>query len=143
MLNRVELMGRLVREPEIKSTRAGVPVANFTLAVERDFQNGGERQTDFIDCIAWRHTAEFLGKYFSKGSLAVVAGRLEINQYTDREGNNRKSTAVNVENVYPAGKKEGGAESGGRPDRKAEQKAATKSTDSFEDMDGDDSDLPF
>lgn len=141
MLNRVELMGRLVRDPEIKSTRAGVPVANFTLAVERDFQNGGEKQTDFIDCIAWRHTAEFVSKYFQKGSLAVLAGRLEINQYTDREGNNRKSTSVNVDSIYLAGsKKTGEAAPSGRTAAPAKKETAS---DTFEDLTDDESDLPF
>ena len=93
MLNHITIMGRLTRDPEMRTTQSGVTVASFTLAVDRDFggKDGGEKQTDFIDCTAWRHTAEFISKYFSKGRMAVVSGRLQIDNYTDNDGNKRKA----------------------------------------------------
>ena len=102
MLNHIVVMGRLTRDPELRYTQSQTPVASFTLAVDRDFANrdNGERQTDFIDCVAWRQTAEFVSKYFQKGSMAVVAGRLQIRDWTDREGGKRRSAEVVVENVY-------------------------------------------
>ena len=101
MLNHITIMGRLTRDPELRYTRAQTPVASFTLAVDRDFTNDqGERGTDFIDCLAWRHTGEFVSKYFSKGSMAVVAGRLQIREWTDRDGNKRRTAEVVAENVY-------------------------------------------
>lgn len=102
MLNTVIIMGRLTRDPEMRSTQSGVAVASFTLAVDRDFggKDGGEKQTDFIDCTAWRHTAEFVSKYFSKGRMAVVSGRLQIDNYTDNDGNKRKSAKVIADNIY-------------------------------------------
>ncbi len=102
MLNHITLMGRLTRDPELRYTQSQVPVASFTLAVDRDFsgRDGGERQTDFIDIVAWRHTADFVSKYFTKGSMAVVCGRLQIREWTDREGNKRRSAEVVAENVY-------------------------------------------
>ena len=100
-LNTIVLMGRLVRAPELRYTQSKIPVASFTLAVERDYQPGGtEKQTDFIDCVAWRKTAEFVSKYFQKGSMAVVSGRLQIRDWTDREGGKRRSAEVVVDNVY-------------------------------------------
>ena len=102
MLNHITIMGRLVRDPELRYTQSQTPVASFTLAVDRDFasRDGGERQTDFIDCVAWRQTGEFVSKYFQKGSMAVVAGRLQIRDWTDRDGNKRRSAEVVVENIY-------------------------------------------
>ncbi len=102
MLNHITIMGRLTRDPELRYTQSQTPVASFTLAVDRDFsgRDGGERQTDFIDCVAWRQTAEFVNKYFTKGSMAVVAGRLQIRDWTDRDGNKRRSAEVVAENVY-------------------------------------------
>ena len=89
MLNHIVLMGRLTKDPELRSTGTGTPVASFRLAVDRDFGNRetGEKQTDFIDVVAWRHTAEFVSRYFSKGRMAVVSGRLQSRDWTDREGN--------------------------------------------------------
>ena len=101
MLNHITIMGRLTRDPELRRTGSGTAVASFTLAVDRDFGgNGNERETDFIDCVAWRQTGEFVSKYFTKGSMAVVSGRLQIRNWTDKEGNKRRSAEVNVANAY-------------------------------------------
>lgn len=102
MLNHITIMGRLTRDPELRYTGNNIPVCSFTLAVDRDFgtRDGGEKQTDFIDCVAWRSTGEFVNKYFSKGSMAVVAGRLELRDWTDRDGNKRRNAEVNAEHVY-------------------------------------------
>ena len=102
MLNHITIMGRLTRDPELRYTQSQTPVASFTVAVDRDFgsRDGGERQTDFIDCVAWRQTAEFVSKYFTKGSMAVVSGRLQIRDWTDREGGKRRSAEVVVDNMY-------------------------------------------
>ena len=100
MLNHIVLMGRLTRDPELRYTQSQTPVASFSLAVDRDFGRGDEKQTDFIDCVAWRQTGEFVSKYFQKGSMAVVSGRLQIRDWTDRDGNKRRSAEVVVDNVY-------------------------------------------
>ena len=100
MLNHIVLMGRLTRDPELRYTQSQTPVASFSLAVDRDFGRGEEKQTDFIDCVAWRQTGEFVSKYFQKGSMAVVSGRLQIRDWTDRDGNKRRSAEVVVDNVY-------------------------------------------
>lgn len=101
MLNHITLMGRMTRDPELRYTPQNTAVTSFSLAVERDYQPGGtEKQTDFIDCVAWRKTAEFVSKYFQKGSMAVVSGRLQIRDWTDREGGKRKSAEVAVDNIY-------------------------------------------
>ena len=102
MLNHINIMGRLTRDPELRRTGSGTAVASFTLAVDRDFsgKDGGEKETDFIDCTAWRNTAEFVSKYFTKGRMAVVSGRLQIRNWTDKEGNKRRSAEVVAENVY-------------------------------------------
>ena len=102
MLNHITLMGRLVRDPELRRTGTGVAVASFTVAVDRDFagRESGERETDFIDCVAWRNTGEFVSKYFTKGSMIVVSGRLQIRGWTDKEGNKRRTAEVVADNVY-------------------------------------------
>lgn len=102
MLNHIVIMGRMTRDPELRHTGSGIAVASFTLAVDRDFtdKNSGEKETDFIDCTAWRNTAEFVSKYFTKGRMAVVSGKLQIRNWTDKEGNKRRSAEVVVENVY-------------------------------------------
>ena len=102
MLNHITIMGRLTRDPELRRTGSGIAVASFTVAVDRDFGNreGGERETDFIDCVAWRQTGEFVSKYFTKGSMAVVSGRLQIRNWTDKEGNKRRTAEVVADNVY-------------------------------------------
>ena len=102
MLNHITIMGRMTRDPELRTTQAGVSVTSFTVAVDRDFggRDGGERQTDFIDCVAWRSTGEFVSKYFHKGSMIVVSGRLQSRKWQDREGNNRTNWEINADNVY-------------------------------------------
>ena len=102
MLNHIVLMGRLTRDPELRYTQSQTAVASFSLAVERDFggRDGSDKQTDFIDIVAWRQTAEFVSKYFAKGSMAVVSGRLQIREWTDREGGKRRSAEVVADNVY-------------------------------------------
>ena len=100
MLNHITIMGRLTRDPELR--RTGVAVTSFTLAVDRDFgsRENGERETDFIDCVAWRQTGEFVYKYFAKGRMAVVSGRLQIRNWNDKDGNKRRSAEVVADNVY-------------------------------------------
>lgn len=102
MLNHIVVMGRLTRDPELRRTGSGTPVASMTLAVDRDFGKGenGEKETDFIDVVAWRSTAEFVEKYFSKGRMAVVSGRLQIRVWTDKDGNKRKTAEILADNVY-------------------------------------------
>ena len=102
MLNHITIMGRLTRDPELRRTGSGIAVASFTVAVDRDFggRDGGERETDFIDCVAWRQTGEFVSKYFTKGSMAVVSGRLQIRSWTDKDGNKRRTAEVVADNVY-------------------------------------------
>ena len=102
MLNHIVIMGRLARDPELRRTQAGVPVASFRLAVDRDFKdkNTGERGTDWIDVVAWRQTGEFVSRNFTKGRMAVVEGRLQVRDWTDKEGNKRTSAEVVAENVY-------------------------------------------
>ena len=102
MLNHIVIMGRLVRDPELRRTGSGVAVASFRVAVDRDFapKDGGERKADFIDCVAWRQTGEFISKYFAKGRMIVVEGRLEMRDWTDKEGNKRTSAEIVVANAY-------------------------------------------
>ena len=102
MLNHITLMGRLVRDPELRRTGSSVAVASFRIAVERDYspKDGGERKADFIDCVAWRQTGEFISKYFAKGRMIVVDGRLEMRDWTDKDGNKRISAEVIVDNAY-------------------------------------------
>ena len=110
MLNHITVMGRMTRDPETRYTRSNTPVCSFTLAVERDRKNeDGSRATDFIDCVAWRSTAEFISKYFRKGSMAVAAGRLQLRDWTDKDGNKRRQAEILCENVYfGEGKRTGG-----------------------------------
>ena len=103
MLNHIVLMGRLTRDPELRRTGSGIPVASFSLAVDRDFGSNretGEKETDFIDIVAWRSTAEFVSKYFTKGRMAVVSGRLQIRSWQDKDGNKSRSAEVVADNVY-------------------------------------------
>ena len=101
MLNRIILMGRLTRDPELRRTQSGTAVTSFSLAVDRDFKSqSGEKETDFIDIVAWRSTAEFVSKYFTKGRMAVVEGRLQIRDWTDKEGGKRRSAEVIADNIY-------------------------------------------
>lgn len=98
MLNKIIIMGRMTRDPELRRTNSGAAVTSFTLAVDRDFK--GEQETDFIDCVAWRNTAEFVSKYFSKGRMAIVEGKLQIRDWTDKDGRKRKSAEVIADSVY-------------------------------------------
>ena len=101
MLNHITLAGRLVRDPELRRTQNGTAVASFTLACERDFKNeDGDREVDFIDCVAWRKTAELVSGYFTKGRMAIVSGRMQIRGWTDKDGNRRKSAEILVDNIY-------------------------------------------
>lgn len=131
MLNHIVIMGRLTRAPELRKTQSGTPVASFTLACERDFAPQGEtRETDFIDIVAWRYTAEFVDKYFSKGQMAVVSGRLQIRNWEDKEGNKRRSAEILADHVYfDEGKKD-----------RAE---TSEPQGGFSEITGDDPDLPF
>jgi len=148
MLNHITIMGRLTRDPELRYTQSQTPVASFTLAVDRDFasRDGGERQTDFIDCVAWRQSAEFVNKYFSKGSMAVVAGRLQIRDWNDRDGNKRRSAEVVADSVYFADSKksrEGGAEYAPRQSYGSSFSDIPSPASSFAELDDGDGDLPF
>ena len=109
MLNHIVIMGRLTRDPELRQIGSGVSVANFSVAVDRDFSKGEEKETDFIDCVAWRHTGEFVSKYFTRGSLIVVSGRLQVRSYTDKDGNNRRAAEIVADNCYFGGSKNAGA----------------------------------
>ncbi len=147
MLNHITIMGRLTRDPELRRTGTGTAVASFTVAVDRDFgsKESGEKETDFIDCVAWRQTGEFVSKYFIKGSMIVVSGRLQIRGWTDKDGNKRRTAEVVADNVYfgDSKKEDGGAPSGYTgfvPNDKVPGVAQTQSFDLLED---DDAQLPF
>ena len=100
-LNHIDIMGRMVSDPELRRTNSGVAVTSFTLAVDRDYtKDGAEKETDFIDCVAWKNTAEFVSKYFGKGRMAVVSGRLQMRSWTDKDGNKRRNAEVVADNVY-------------------------------------------
>ena len=147
MLNHITLMGRLTRDPELRYTQSQTPVASFTLAVDRDFggRDGGERQTDFIDIVAWRHTADFVSKYFTKGSMAVVSGRLQIRDWTDKEGGKRRSAEVVAENVYFGESKRSREESAPRASYNDSYQSfdAAPAASSFSDLSDTDGELPF
>ena len=142
MLNHINLMGRLTRDPELRRTGTGTAVANFTLAVDRDFggKDGGEKETDFIECVAWKHTADFVSKYFTKGRMAVVSGRLQIRDWTDKDGNKRKTAEVVADNVYFGdSKKDESGHTGFVPNSAIPSAPASD----FAMLDDDDSQLPF
>lgn len=129
MLNRCIIMGRMTYDPELRHTQAGKSVTSITLAVDRDFKGkNGEKETDFIDIVAWGNTAEFLCNYFSKGRMAVAEGRLQIRDWTDKDGGKRRSAEIVAERVYFA-------------DSKRDQE--TTAPQAFEELDEDDGDLPF
>lgn len=117
MLNHIVLMGRMTKDPEMNQTPSGVSVANFRLAVDRDFADKatGNREADFIDVVAWRGTGEFVSRYFHKGSMAVVAGRLQMRNWTDKDGNKRTSAEVVADNVYFGDSKRDGAQQPAQP----------------------------
>ena len=141
MLNHIVIMGRLTRDPELKRTQSGIAVSSFTLAVDRDFsgRDGGEKQTDFIDCVAWRNTAEFVSKYFTKGRMAVASGRLQIRDWTDRDGGKRRSAEVIVDNIYFGDSKK----EGGNPNPADTSEAYGSSGAGFTELDDIDGELPF
>ena len=142
MLNHFTGMGRLTRDPELKTTPAGISVASFSMAVERDFAEGGEKKTDFIDVVAWRQTAEFVSKYFIKGMMAVVSGRLQIRDWTDKEGNKRKTAEIVADNVYfGEGKKDGGGQT--KPAASNGDFSGGLKGTAFSELDNGDGDLPF
>ncbi|BDF69748.1 hypothetical protein CE91St41_07290 [Oscillospiraceae bacterium] len=162
MLNRIVLMGRLTRDPELRHTQTGTPVASFSLAVDRDFKDKqtGEKATDFIDVVAWRQTGEFVSRYFTKGRMAVVEGRLQIRDWTDKEGGKRRSAEVIADNVYFGDSKKDaeaagvyappasyGAPSGGGYAAPAAPaggySAPAPGGDQFADLSDDDGELPF
>lgn len=131
MLNHIVIMGRLTHDPELRRTASSTPVTSFSLAVERDFKNAdGTKETDFIDVVAWRGTAEFAAKYFTKGRMAVVEGRLQMRDWTDKEGNKRRSAEVVADNIYFG-------------DSKREDAPAGNSAPTFEKIEDDGGDLPF
>ena len=159
MLNKIFIMGRLTRDPELRRTQTGTPVASFSLAVDRDFKDKstGERATDFIDVVAWRQTGEFVSRYFTKGRMAVVEGRLQIRDWTDKEGNKRRSAEVVADQVYfgdskrdgdgggySAGYSHGGYSAGGySAPAPSGYGAPPADGDQFAELSDDDGELPF
>lgn len=137
MLNHITIMGRMTRDPELRRTGSGVAATSFTLAVDRDFgpKDGGEKETDFIDVVCWRSTAEFVEKYFKKGSMAIASGRLQIRSWTDKDGNKRRSAEVVAENVYFGDSKRSESYTGGS--------SAKDSSSDFVLIPDDDEQLPF
>ena len=144
MLNKIIIMGRLTRDPELRRTASSTAVAGFTLAVDRDFKSqNGEKSTDFIDVVAWRNTAEFVAKYFTKGRMAVVEGRLQIRDWKDKDGNNRRSAEVVAENVYFGDSKRDGAPAGDYAAPMGGYAAPVSTTSSLSEIEDEDGDLPF
>ena len=148
MLNHITIMGRLTRDPELRRTGSGIAVASFSLAVDRDFspRDGGERETDFIDCVAWRQTGEFVSKYFTKGRMAVVSGRLQIRSWTDKDGNKRRTAEIVADNVYFGDSKrdEGGNSFAAAPSfGEYSAPAASAPASDFAMLEDDDASLPF
>lgn len=130
MLNHITIMGRLTKNPELRRTGSGIACTSFTLAVDRDYGSNGERETDFIDCVAWRNTAEFVSNYFTKGKMAVVSGSLQIRTWTDKDGNKRRNAEVKAENVYFG-------------DSKRDSGSNTQPVSDFAELDDDGEELPF
>ena len=148
MLNHITIMGRLTRDPEIRYTQSQTPVTSFTLAVDRDYsgRDGSERQTDFIDCVAWRQTAEFVSKYFAKGSMAVVSGRLQIRDWNDKDGNKRRSAEVVVDNIYfgESKRRDGDTRADSRPSYSSfDSVSPDMGASAFSELSDDDGELPF
>lgn len=140
MLNKIFIMGRLTRDPELRRTNSGTAVTSFTLAVDRDFKNAdGTKETDFVDCVVWRQTAEFVSKYFEKGRMAVVEGRLQIRDWQDKNGNKRRNAEVIADNVYF-----GDSRSDNAPGSYQAAKAPVNvDAEDFAEVEDDDSDFPF
>lgn len=144
MLNHIVIMGRLTRDPEYRTTSSNLSVANFSVAVDRDFSGqSGEKETDFIDCVAWRKTAEFVTKYFFKGSLIVVSGRLQIRQWKDKDGNNRRTAEIVADNVYFGGSKNSGDSAPQATPSYGSYAAPPALASDFALLDGPDEQLPF
>lgn len=143
MLNHIVIMGRLTSDPELRRTGNGTAVASFTLAVDRDFadKQTGEKETDFIECVAWRQTGEFVSKHFSKGRMAVVSGRLQIRKWTDKDGNKRNTAEVVADNVYFGDSKKEAADAGYTGFVKNETPEAP--AQQFAMLEGEDAQLPF
>ena len=148
MLNRIILMGRLTRDPELRRTQSGTAVTSFSLAVDRDFKSqNGDKETDFIDIVAWRSTAEFVSKYFTKGRMAVVEGRLQIRDWTDRDGGKRRSAEVVADNVYFGDSRRDSADGGYAPSYSApapgRSTAPVSGHSDFAEIGEEDGELPF
>lgn len=144
MLNRVILMGRLTADPDYRTTQSGAAMARFTLAVERDYAANRERQTDFLDITAWRSTADFVSKYFRKGQLVAVQGRIQVGSYTDREGNQRRSWDIVADQVYFAEPKRDGGQAGRQAAATTEPPSYYDHYDSADDFGASaNEDLPF
>ncbi len=148
MLNHITIMGRLVRDPELRRTGSGVAVASFRVAVDRDFvsKEGGERKADFIDCVAWRQTGEFISRYFTKGRMIVVDGRLEMRDWTDKDGNKRTSAEVVVANAYFGDSKREGDSGSYNPapaSNYGSYAAPAPAASDFAMLEDDDAQLPF
>lgn len=139
MLNHITIMGRIVRDIELRRTNSGKAVASFTVAVDRDFSQGDQKETDFIDCVAWQNTGEFVSKYFQKGSMIVVSGRLQIRSWTDKDGNKRRTAEVVAENVYFGGSKNQDTHTGFIPN----ESVPAPSAQNFALLEDDDAKLPF
>ena len=143
MLNRAILMGRLTKDPELKQTPNNVSVATFSLAVDRNYQaDKDNKQTDFINIVAWRHTAEFVGKYFTKGQLVAVEGSIQTRSYQDKDGNNRTAFEVVADQVYFAEKNQNG-ENKSQSESSAKDSFQVGDLGNFEEFDADDGELPF
>ena len=140
MLNRVNIMGRITRDPELRRTQTGTPVTSFTIACDRDF-GGDDKVTDFIDCVAWRATAEFVQRYFTKGRMAIVSGRLQMRDWTDKDGNKRRNAEVLAESVYFGDSKREQSSQDNHTEYKGSYTAPVTTSD-FVEMD-DDGELPF
>lgn len=145
MLNKIIVMGRLTKDPELRRTQSGTAVTSFPVAVDRDFKSqSGERETDFIDVVAWRQTAEFVSKYFTKGRMAVVEGRLQIRDWTDRDGGKRRSAEIIAENVYFGDSKhDGSAPVGGTSAPSRSVPTPSDGHSDFAEIGEEDGELPF
>ena len=148
MLNHITIMGRLTRDPELRRTGSGVAVASFTVAVDRDYKSEGQdKETDFIDCVAWRGTGEFVSKYFHKGSMIVVDGRLQIRQWTDKDGNKRRTAEILADNIYFGdSKKSDSSSTGGDYGSNSyggEYSGYNTPGNDYAELDDDDAQLPF
>lgn len=145
MLNQIIIMGRLTRDPELRRTGSGLAVASFSVACERDWPNKetGEKETDFIDCVAWRQTGEFVSKYFTKGSMIVVSGRLQIRSWVDKDGNKHKTAEIVADNVYFGESKKKESADVATPYTVPNYYGNTTPTPPFAMFDDDDAVLPF